>query len=130
MARRLIKWILLSLAMVVALALCAQLYFFSMLVWWRSHDPQSTAFMDARFEALQEARPNAKLKHVWVPYAKISNNLKRAVLAAEDDKFVDHEGFDWEGIQKALQKNERRGKVVAGGSTISQPACQELVPFW
>lgn len=126
MIKRLLKWFLISLTLVAALVVCAQLYFFSMLVWWRSHDPQTTAFMDSRYDALQEKRPGAKLKHQWVPYSKISNNLKRAVLAAEDDKFIDHGGFDWEGIQKALQKNERRGRVVAGGSTISQQLSKNL----
>jgi monofunctional biosynthetic peptidoglycan transglycosylase len=47
-------------------------------------------------------------------------------VAAEDDKFIDHEGFDWEGMQKALEKNQRKGKVVAGGSTISQQLAKNL----
>jgi monofunctional biosynthetic peptidoglycan transglycosylase len=57
---------------------------------------------------------------------RISNNLKRAVIAAEDARFVDHEGFDWEGIQKAMEKNEKKGKIVAGGSTISQQLAKNL----
>jgi monofunctional biosynthetic peptidoglycan transglycosylase len=48
------------------------------------------------------------------------------VIAAEDDKFIDHEGFDWEGMQKAIEKNQRKGKVVAGGSTISQQLAKNL----
>ena len=75
---------------------------------------------------MREAKPVATLKQVWVPYGKISSHLKRAVLVAEDDKFIDHDGFDWQGIQKALEKNERRGKVVAGGSTISQQLAKNL----
>ena len=61
-----------------------------------------------------------------MPYAKISINLKRAIIAAEDAKFVDHEGFDWEGIQKALEKNQKKGRFVAGGSTISQQLAKNL----
>ena len=61
-----------------------------------------------------------------MPYDKISVHLKRAVVAAEDDKFVDHEGFDWEGIQKAIEKNQKKGKTVAGGSTISQQLAKNL----
>jgi monofunctional biosynthetic peptidoglycan transglycosylase len=61
-----------------------------------------------------------------VPYEKISGNLKRAVVAAEDAKFVDHEGFDWEAIEKALEKNKQKGKVVRGGSTISQQLAKNL----
>jgi monofunctional biosynthetic peptidoglycan transglycosylase len=75
---------------------------------------------------MRETKPDARLGFVWVPYAKISDNLKRAILTSEDDKFVEHDGFDWEGIQKALEKNEKRGKVVAGGSTISQQLAKNL----
>jgi len=49
----------------------------------------------------------------WIPYHRISNELKRAIIIAEDAKFVDHDGFDWEGIQRALEKEPERGKVVA-----------------
>jgi len=96
------------------------------LAWWRSHDPASTAFMDERLERIREKKPGAKLRHQWVPYARISGNLKRAIVAAEDAKFADHEGFDWEAMQKAWEKNQKRGKVVAGGSTISQQLAKNL----
>lgn len=82
--------------------------------------------MEDRLEVLQEDNPDATLKHRWVDYKKISPNLKRALIAAEDAKFVDHEGFDWEGIQKAYEKNLKKGKVVAGGSTISQQLAKNL----
>src|SRR5438552_12248190 len=71
-------------------------------------------------------RSSARLKHQWVPYERISVHLKRAVVAAEDARFLDHEGFDWEAIQKAMAKNEKRGKVVAGASTISQQLAKNL----
>jgi monofunctional biosynthetic peptidoglycan transglycosylase len=82
--------------------------------------------MEDRLEVLQEKNPNAELKHRWVAYKNISPNLKRALIAAEDAKFVDHEGFDWEGIEKAYEKNLKKGKVVAGGSTISQQLAKNL----
>jgi monofunctional biosynthetic peptidoglycan transglycosylase len=82
--------------------------------------------MERRLDALREKDPRARLRHHWVPYARISSELKRAVIAAEDAKFLDHEGFDWEAIQKAIEKNERRGRVVAGGSTISQQLAKNL----
>ena len=94
--------------------------------WWVNHNPSTSAFMEDRLEVLQEDNPDAVLKHRWVDYKKISPNLKRALIAAEDAKFVDHEGFDWEGIQKAYQKNLKKGKVVAGGSTISQQLAKNL----
>jgi monofunctional biosynthetic peptidoglycan transglycosylase len=70
--------------------------------------------------------PRAELRRQWVSYDRISVHLKRAVVAAEDAKFLDHEGFDWEAIQKAMARNEKRGKVVAGASTISQQLAKNL----
>ena len=96
------------------------------IVWWIDHNPDSTAFMDARLEVIQEKRPQAKLQHQWVSYARISHHLKRAVVAAEDSKFVDHRGFDWVGIETAFEKNLKKGKIVAGGSTISQQLAKNL----
>ena len=84
--------------------------------------------MALRLSELREKDPQARLQYTWVPYERISVNLKRAMIAAEDAKFVEHEGFDWDGIQKALDKNERKGRVVAGGSTITPAARQEPVP--
>ncbi|HET9472134.1 MAG TPA: monofunctional biosynthetic peptidoglycan transglycosylase, partial [Usitatibacter sp.] len=53
-------------------------------------------------------------------------SVKRAIVVAEDSRFVDHEGFDWEAIEKAREKNARKGRVVAGGSTISQQLAKNL----
>ena len=103
-----------------------QLWIFLHICWWINHNPSTSAFMEDRLEFLQESNPDAVLKHRWVDYKKISPNLKRALIAAEDAKFVDHEGFDWEGIQKAYEKNLKKGKVVAGGSTISQQLAKNL----
>ncbi len=103
-----------------------ELSFMARLAWWRGHDPPSTAFMDERLERMREKKPAAKLSQQWVPYARISGHLKRAVIVAEDAKFADHEGFDWDAMQKAWEKNRKRGKVVAGGSTISQQLAKNL----
>lgn len=112
-------------ALLISIVL-VQAWFFVHVAWWSGHNPADTAFMRARLAGLQEKNPRAALKHQWAAYEKVSPNLKRAVIAAEDAKFVDHEGFDWEGIQKAFEKNERKGKVVAGGSTISQQLAKNL----
>ena len=103
-----------------------QAWFYSHVLWWNTHAPSSTSFMQARLEQLRESNPKASLRHQWVGYERISPHLKRAVIAAEDAKFVGHEGFDWEAIQKAIEKNERRGRVVAGASTISQQLAKNL----
>ena len=62
----------------------------------------------------------------WVPYEQIAQSLKRAVITAEDGKFPEHEGFDFDAMQKAYQKNLQKGRVVAGGSTISQQLAKNL----
>lgn len=122
-ARRVAALVLVSLA---AAVLLVQAWFYAHILWWAHSAPASTAFMERRLEQLREKHPTARLQHQWVPYASISSELKRAVIAAEDARFLDHEGFDWEAIQKAMEKNERRGRVVAGASTISQQLAKNL----
>ena len=103
-----------------------QLWIFLHICWWIKFNPTSTAFMQDQLEIIQEKKPQATLQHKWVDYGKISNHLKRAVIASEDAKFKDHEGFDWEGIEKAYEKNLKKGKIVGGGSTISQQLAKNL----
>ena len=110
-----------TLGAALLLVIGVQLWFASHIVYWSSYNPSSTAFMDRYLE-----KPGAKIRHTWVPYSRISEHLKRAVVAAEDAKFLDHEGFDWEAIQKARQKNEEQGRVVAGASTITQQLSKNL----
>ena len=96
------------------------------IILWMVVNPGESAFMETRLEHLQEKDEKATLRHQWVNYNQISINIKQAVIAAEDAKFIDHEGFDWEGIEKAYEKNQRRKKIVAGGSTISQQLAKNL----
>ncbi len=115
-----------SLLAFIIIVLLYQLWIFLHICWWINHNPSDSAFMQDRLEILQANNPDAELRHKWVEYKKISNNLKRAVIVAEDSKFIDHEGFDWEGIQKAYEKNLKKGRIVAGGSTISQQLAKNL----
>ena len=126
MIRTGLRYVAAIVGLVVAVMLAYQGYVLARIWWWTDHNPQSTAFMQARLDAIREKNPYAQLKHRWVAYEKITVHLKRAILVSEDDKFVDHEGFDWESIQKAREKNQKEGKVVAGGSTISQQLAKNL----
>src|SRR5512145_2434872 len=110
----------------LALLVLYQLWLFAHICWWIKFNPAPSAFMEDRLEVMQDKNPKAGLQHKWVPYKNISSNLKRALIAAEDARFVDHEGFDWEGIAKAYEKNLKKGKIVAGGSTISQQLAKNL----
>ena len=103
-----------------------QLWILLQILLWTVVNPSESAFMETRLERLQEKDENATLRHQWVNYNQISIHIKQAVIAAEDAKFIDHEGFDWEGIEKAYEKNKRRKKIVAGGSTISQQLAKNL----
>jgi len=100
--------------------------FLAQILYWVDHNPATTSVMETRLDALRQKNPYATLEHDWVPYARISGELKRAIIVAEDAKFVEHDGFDWEGIQRALEKNQRRGRIVAGGSTITQQLAKNL----
>ena len=111
---------------VVLLFVAYQLWLLGHVLWWKWVPPAETSFMSLRLDELTSGKPDAELHYRWVPYDKISIHLKRAVIAAEDDKFIDHEGFDWEGIQKAIEKNQKKGRMVAGGSTISQQLAKNL----
>ncbi|MDD4928539.1 MAG: monofunctional biosynthetic peptidoglycan transglycosylase [Gallionella sp.] len=124
--KKLWGWLWRGMAILFVLLLMYQLWIFAHVLWWVKYNPSTSAFMEDRLELMQDKNPDAELQHRWVPYSKISNNLKRALIASEDAKFVDHEGFDWEGIQKAYEKNIKKGKIVAGGSTISQQLAKNL----
>lgn len=121
-----LRLILKTLLVVFLVVLAVQLWFLVQVAWWSQVNPSSTAFMEAGLARLQEKDPQAELHHRWVPYERISVHLKRAVVAAEDSRFLAHQGFDWEGIETAVEKNIRRGRIVAGGSTISQQLAKNL----
>ena len=131
------RWCLLVLTAFIALQLFFVLRIATMLVV----DPQSTTF--ERSEVWQGVAVTPKpfgWQQQWVPYAQISDNLKRAVIASEDGDFVYHDGVEWDAIEKAWQKNakaeelalkkSRSGKLktpkIIGGSTITQQLAKNL----
>lgn len=114
-----LKWLLLILVVY-------QLWILAHLVLWKWVNPSETRFMAIRLSELRESNPEARLQHQWVDYGQISQHLKRAVVAAEDDRFMQHRGFDLRGIEYALKKNQRKGQSVAGGSSITQQLAKNL----
>ncbi|MBO7704802.1 monofunctional biosynthetic peptidoglycan transglycosylase [Acinetobacter johnsonii] len=111
-----------SLLVVVSFVLLVQLWIFASLAWWRYKPVETTMFM--RIDYWSE--PSKPIQHEWRDYDEISEYMKKAIVAAEDGKFMQHHGFDWDGIQAALERNNDTGKVVAGGSTISQQLAKNL----
>lgn len=88
--------------------------------------PGRTAFMEYREQQWQSRGIRREVRQHWVPLAGISPYAVKAVIIAEDDKFWSHEGFDFEAIQKALEKDLKERKFKRGGSTISQQLAKNL----
>jgi monofunctional biosynthetic peptidoglycan transglycosylase len=88
--------------------------------------PQKTAFMKYREKVWQEKGVKRKITNIWVPLSRVSSYVMKAVIIAEDDKFWSHEGFDFEAMQKALEKDIKKKKFKSGGSTISQQLAKNL----
>ena len=120
------RWTPRIVAVLAAIPLLWLAYVAASIGWYRYYPPRETAFMAQRMAEARARNPKAQLRYAWVPLERISPNLRRAMIAAEDGKFVEHSGFDWDGIRSAFEKNERRGRVVAGGSTITQQLAKNL----
>jgi monofunctional glycosyltransferase len=103
-----------------------QTWYLGWIVYWKWNNPAHTAFMQHALARLAMRNPSARLQQQWVAYGRISGNLKRAVVAAEDARFLTHEGVDWEAMEKAYEQNLKRGRVAHGGSTISQQLAKNL----
>ena len=134
----LLRWIGLCAIAFVAL----QLFFVARIALMRVVHPESTTFQRSEAWRLEREHGELRWRQQWLPYAQISNNLKRAVIASEDDDFVNHDGVEWEAIEKAWQKNAKAEELAArralqahpskkapkivGGSTISQQLAKNL----
>ena len=119
-------WLRRALLTLLAFLAAYSLWLLGWVVYWGNVNPDMTRFMEIRLNELRTKHPDSKLQKEWLDYERISPQLKRALVASEDGKFVHHQGFDWDGIQKAMQRNEKRGKTIAGGSTITQQLAKNL----
>ncbi|VXC41838.1 Biosynthetic peptidoglycan transglycosylase [Burkholderia sp. 8Y] len=120
------RWIAYGVYVFFIAVLATQLYFFLQIGAWTVTNPGSTAFMRADAWTLAKTHPGIALQRTWVPYDQISRNLKRAIIASEDANFVNNNGYETDAILQAWEKNKSRGKIVAGGSTISQQLARNL----
>ncbi len=92
----------------------------------KKENPKKTAFMEYREKEWAREGKKYGIQQTWVPYRAISPYLIKAVLIGEDDKFWQHEGFDYEAMQKAIEKDVKAKKFRLGGSTISQQLAKNL----
>jgi len=96
-------------------------------VLYRFIPPPVTPLMLIRFAEQIKDGEKIKLKKEWKSLENISPNLVQAVAASEDNKFIEHYGFDFDAIEKAQQYNEKKkGKKVMGASTISQQTAKNV----
>jgi monofunctional biosynthetic peptidoglycan transglycosylase len=93
---------------------------------WKKQNPKKTAFMEYRENQWKEKGRKINIHQIWVPLSGISPYLVKAVLIAEDDKFWGHEGFDYEAIRKAIERDLKAKKLKFGGSTLSQQLARNL----
>ena len=131
-----LKWLGRLATAAIGFVLVLQLYYFASVGYYAHVDPSSTAFMKSHLALAREKLPNAQLEYQWVPYARISDQLKRAVITSEDARFAEHDGVDWDAIAKAYENNEKveankaKGKRqrvrIKGGSTITQQLAKNL----
>jgi monofunctional biosynthetic peptidoglycan transglycosylase len=131
------------LALCVLAGLALQLYFLLRIALMIVLDPQSTTFQRAEAWRIAGERHALPWRQEWRDYDKISDHLKRAVIASEDASFTEHDGVDWEAIEKAWERNTRaeqraarsnaragkappRPPKIVGGSTITQQLAKNL----
>jgi len=124
--RTALRWVGLALAAALLVVVAVQLWYLGWIAWWKWNNPGETSFMARGEAALRQKNPGAELRHRWVPYGSISVHLKRAVITSEDARFSEHEGVDWDAIEKAYKENARRGRPAKGGSTITQQLAKNL----
>ena len=124
--RTALRWAGLALAAGLVVLVAVQFWYLGWIAWWKWNNPGETSFMAREEAALRQKNPKAGLRHRWVPYERISIHLKRAVITSEDARFSEHEGVDWEAIEKAYESNLKRGRPVKGGSTITQQLAKNL----
>jgi monofunctional biosynthetic peptidoglycan transglycosylase len=131
------RWLLYPVKCLLAGFIAMQIFFALQIALWMSLDPSSTAFQRAERWRLCTWHWTCPVQSYWVPYDKISNNLKRAVLVSEDDIFFQHKGVRVEDMQKAWQKNQQQNQqktqagnkskiALRGGSTITQQLAKNL----
>ncbi len=104
----------------------AYIFFIPNVSEYKKTNPKITSMMEYRAAQWKKTGKKTRINQEWIPVSRISPYLLKAVLIAEDDKFWSHEGFDYEAIQKAVEKNIKAGRFKAGGSTISQQLAKNL----
>lgn len=118
--------LLLLVALLPVLYVASAVIYFPAIVWHKYQAPGTSALMRIRLAEAVAEDQDLDLRYRWVPLDSISPHLMRAVLAAEDTRFYEHRGFDWEQIREAWEANRRSGRSLRGASTITQQTVKNL----
>jgi monofunctional glycosyltransferase len=118
--------ILIVFVLLSSVIFCLYFLIFPDLSKLKKENPPKTALMEYREKQWAKAGKRVRIEKKWVPLSGVSPYLVKAVLIAEDDKFWAHKGFDYEAIQKAMEKDFKEKKFKFGGSTISQQLVKNL----
>jgi monofunctional glycosyltransferase len=134
-----LRWV----ALVIIAFVGLQLFFVGRIAMMAVVDPQSTTFQRSEAWRIATEKDKLRWRQQWVPYERISDNLKRAVIASEDGSFVNHDGVDWDALEKAWERNSKAEELAAkramlapsrakppkivGGSTITQQLAKNLL---
>ena len=119
------KALLRLLGLVLLSALALQLYFVLHIALMAVVNPESTAFQRSEVYRIAATTGKLKWRQQWVPYDKLSDNLKRAVIASEDASFAEHDGVDMVALEKAWEKNakaEQRAAQAGNRLAATRPA--------
>jgi len=120
---------LITFAVVFAVAIALEVGSYFVYPWvpsLKKDNPDKSAMMELREREWASEGKKKTITKTWVPITRISPYMLRAVVIAEDDKFWTHEGFDFDAMEKALEKDIKKKKLKAGGSTISQQLAKNL----
>jgi len=122
----LVRWLVYVGSVFIGAWMATQLFYFVQIGAWTVLDPASSAFMRAEAHRLSRQASAVSIQHQSVPYRSISPRLKRAIIASEDANFANNNGYEIDAILQAWEKNKARGRIVAGGSTITQQLARNL----
>ena len=123
--KRLLKTIILLLS-AAFISSIAVYFFYPNISKLKKENPKKSSFMDYREKQWKEEGKKITIRQYWVPLSRISNYMTKAVIISEDDKFWSHGGFDFDAIEKSVEKDLKEKKFKFGGSTISQQLAKNL----
>ena len=133
-----LRWV----GLVIVAGLALEVFFLLRIASMAVVDPESTTFQRSEAWRISVEKDKLRWRQQWVPYAQISDQLKRAVIASEDGSFVNHDGVDWDAVEKAWARNAKaeeqaakraqvvrtaRAPKIVGGSTITQQLAKNLL---